>query len=222
MIGGWYWWAQSQGVSMFEAIKIIVQEKKTINLDNPDEIFTITIPDNFDDARKERLSEKISQSRVLYDTKKDDTWTWITIGSMYEFVHDYDRALAAYERAASLNPGEFISRTDIAYIYENNKINYPKAEEYYKKVLEISPNNPDSYINLARLYEFKMNKPEEAEKIYLAGLEKTNNYSDLLVMTIRFYQNRANAGKVSEYSKLLLMLYPDNPVYIQDFGAFVK
>lgn len=207
---------------MIEVVKTLVQGKKTFNLDNPDEVFTITIPDTFDDARKERLGEKINESRQLYTTKKNDTWTWITIGSMYEFVHEYDRALAAYERAASLNPGEYISRTNIAYIYENNKIDYAKAEEYYKKVLEISPNNPDSYVNLARLYEFKMSKPEEAEKIYLAGLAKTNNYSDVLVMTIRFYQNQNNTAKVSEYSKLLLKLYPDNEAYKRDFGDFAK
>lgn len=222
IVGGWYWWAEKQGVSMREAVRMMVGGERAFNVDDPAELFNVPVPEHFNDTQKERLGDKINLSTTLYDTKKDDTWTWITIGNMYEFAEDYDRAISAYEHAASLNPGEYISRINLGYIYENNKIDYKKAEEYYTEVLEINSANPDSYVNLARLYEFKMNNPEEAEKIYLRGLEKTNNYPDLLVMIIRFYQNQNNTAKVAEYSKLLLELHPDNEVYQRDFGEFVK
>lgn len=191
-------------------------------LDNQEQIFNVKAPADFDLARLEKLEEKITSAKNLYNTKKDETWTWITIGNMYEFAHDYDRAIGAYEKAASMNDAEYISRMNLAYLFENQKKDYAKAEEYYKKVVELNGGNPDQYINLARLYEFKMNKSDEAEKIYTTGLEKTSNNPDLLVATIRFYQRQNNAEKISEYAGLLLKLFPDNEAYKSDFSALVK
>ncbi len=193
-----------------------------INWDNTEEVFNIKIPSDFDSNKSERLEGKITNAKNLYNTKKDETWTWITIGNMYEFAHDYDRAIGAYQKAASLNDAEYISRMNLAYLYENQKKDYANAEEYYKKVIEIDPNNSDQYINLARLYEFKVNKPDEAEKMYLTGLEKTSNNPDLMVATIRFFERQNNAEKVKEYVGLLLKLYPDNDAYKNDFGALIK
>lgn len=205
-----YWQASKSGKST------------EFNWDNPDWVFNIKIPDNFDAAHLERLGEKIIASKQLYTEKKNETWTWITIGNMYEFARDYDRAIGAYQRVAALNESEYISRMNLAYIYENQKNDYVKAEEYYKKVMELSDTNPGHYINLARLYELKMNKLDEAEKVYTTGLEKTNNNSDLLIAAIYFYQRTNNAEKVAEYSSKLLKLYPDNANYKSDFGSLVN
>lgn len=190
--------------------------------DNSDMVFNIQTPADFDSARLEKLEGKIVNAKNLYNTKKDETWTWITIGNMYEFAHDYDRAIGAYEKAASMNDAEYISRMNLAYLFENQKNDYVKAEEYYKKVVELNAGNPEQYVNLARLYEFKMDKQNEAEKIYMTGLEKTGNNPDLLVAVIRFYQRQNNAEKISEYADLLLKLYPDNEAYKSDFGTAVK
>lgn len=199
--------------------------KKTVeknDFDNPDAVFNIQTPADFDSARLEKLEGKIVNAKNLYNTKKDETWTWITIGNMYEFAHDYDRAIGAYEKAVSMNDAEYISRMNLAYLFENQKKDYVKAEEYYKKVVELNGGNPDQYVNLARLYEFKMNKQDEAGKIYATGLEKTGNNPDLLVAVIRFYQRQNNAEKISEYAGLLLKLYSDNEAYKSDFRALVK
>lgn len=194
----------------------------SINWDNPDEVFNIKTPDDFDANKSERLGEKIIAAKDLYATKKDETWTWIVIGNMYQFALDFDRAIGAYEKSASLSEFEYISRTNLAYIYENEKKDYAKAEEYYKKVAELNGTNPVQHINLARLYEFKMNKIEDAEKVYLAGLELTSNNPDLLVAVIRFYQRADKADKVAEYASQLLKLYPDNELYKNDFGLLVE
>ena len=98
---------------------------------------------------------------------------------MYEFAHDYDRAIGAYEKGANLNSAEYISRMNLAYLYENQKKDYVKAEEYYKKVIELNGTNPEQYINLARLYEFKTSQPAEAEKVYLNGLESILRFGHL-------------------------------------------
>lgn len=193
-----------------------------ISLENPDQLFNVIAPDDFDANRLERLGEKIAAAKTLYADKPGDTWTWITIGNMYEFVHDYDRAIGAYEKAANLNEAEYISRMNLAYIYQNQKKDYVKAEGYYKKVVELNSANPENYLNLAQLYEFKMNQPDEAEKVYLAGLEKVRGSSDLLVAIISFYQRADNMEKAAEYARQLLKLYPDNELYKKDFGALAK
>ncbi len=222
VLGGGYWWAQSKGITIGDAAKKITGNSSSGDLEDPSTMFEVEIPVGFNDTQKERLNDKINLSRNLYDTKKDETWTWITIGNMYEFAEDYDRAIAAYERAAELNQAEYISRLNIAYIYENYKQDYSKAEEYYKKVIELSPGNPDTYVQLARLYDFKMGQPDNAEQTYLLGLQKINNHPDILVMLIRFYQQHTNTAKVAEYSKLLLTLNPTNEAYKRDFGEFAK
>lgn len=222
LAGGGYWWGRNQGLSITDTVRVIVGKEKSFDVNDPGSLFEVAVPEDMNDAEKQRLGDKINLSKTLYDTKKDETWTWITIGNMYEFAEDYDRAIAAYTHASDLNASEYISRMNIAYIYENYKEEYTKAEEYYKKVIEINPNNPDNFINLARLYEFKMQKRAEAEEVYIDGLTKTKNNSDLIVTLIRFYQRQNNSAKVTEYSKLLLSLYPDNDTYRQEFADFVK
>jgi len=204
--------------------KIGFLEKNIVQYDwdNETKIFEISVPDNFDEYRRERLTEKINDARTLYETKKDETWTWITIGNMYEFARDYDRAIGAYEKAVSLNEMEYISRMNLAYIYENQKNNYTKAEEYYKKVIELNATNPTHYINLARFYEFKEEKMNEVEAVYLDGLIKTGDNPDVMVALIRFYERRGNKDKISEYSEKLINLNPDNSAYKNDFGSFIK
>lgn len=222
ILGGGYWWTLSQDISLSDIGRKITGKEKVLPIDDPSQLFLVVPPEHFNDVQKERLGDKINLSRTLYDTKKEETWTWITIGNMYEFAEDYDRAISAYAHVEELNPLEYISQINIAYIYENYKKDYKKAEEYYKKVLEMNPNSPDNYSNLARLYDLKMDRAEDAERVYLEGLTKTKNYPDLLVMLIRFYQKHANAEKVAEYSKLLLRLHPDNEVYRRDFEEFAQ
>lgn len=191
-------------------------------LSNAEQIFSIKEPDNFDEFRRNRLQEKINQAKQLYTEKPNDTWTWITIGNMYEYAKDYDRAILAYKKGASLNAGEYISRLNLAYIYENQKKDFVSAERYYKEVLSLISTNPDSYINLAKLYNLKMQKKDLAEKIYLDGLIKTNNNPDLLIEVINFYRNNNNLENASKYAKILVKNFPDDARYQTDFADLLK
>lgn len=219
-----YWQVNKRDVAILEGIKIDSSKttQKAIDWDNMDQVFSIKAPDDFDAAKLGRLEEKITNAKNLYQIKKSETWTWVTIGNMYEFVRDYDRAIGAYEKVATINNLEYISQMNLAYIYENQKKDYTKAEGYYKKVIELNGTNPEQYINLARLYEFKMNRNDEAEKVYLDGLNKTSNNPDLFVPLIRFYERNKNTEKMNEYAEKLLKLYPDNEAYKNDFGALIK
>lgn len=213
LIGGWWYlwrWPFNLG------------QNQSWDINNSEQIFSLKAPDDFDTFKLERLEEKKTLAKDLYDRNKQDTWTWINIGNMYEFARDYDRAIWAYQYVISLNKFEYISRTNLAYIYENIKNDYVIARKYYMEVTELNYTNPDSYFNLANLYEFRMKNIVEAENVYIKGLRNTNNYSDLLVAAIRFYERQNNSVKLAENAKLLLELYPDNEVYKQDFSRYVK
>lgn len=202
--------------------KKIATQQNSVNLDDPNQVFNVVAPADFDENKKQRLEEKIAAAKDLYANKRNDTWTWVVIGNMYEFAHDYDRAILAYEKTLSINSSEMISLSNLGYIYEHQKSDFQKAEEYYKKVVAIYSQIVDNYLNLAKLYEFRMNQPDEAEKVYLLGLENTNNNSDLLVATIYFYQRMNKTDKIAEYAGKLLELYPKNELYQNDFGPLIN
>lgn len=193
-----------------------------IDWDNPDAVFSIKTPDDFDTAHLERLEEKIVNSKNLYQTKKNDTWTWLVIGNMYEFARDYNRAIGAYKKVAAMDEFEYMSRMNLAYIYENQKKDFVLAEKYYREVLNLIPGNPANYINLAKLYEFKMERVDDAEKIYLDGLGAAEDNPDLIVALIRFYKRQSMVDKAAERAEALIELFPDNNAYKNDFGDLIK
>jgi len=211
-VGGVYLWSQRESKSISEGA----------SWDNPGEVFSVEAPASFNDYQKARLEEKITEAKTLYETKKGETWTWIVIANMYKFAEDYGRAISAYEQVLAIQPVEVISLGNLAHIYEKYPPDYEKAEYYYKRLLDTNPAVPSYHIDYAKFYDNKLGDQSKAEAVYLNGLQQTGNNPDMLVAVIRFYQSKNNTEKISEYSKLLLELNPDNEVYRQEFGEFTK
>lgn len=207
IVGIIYWQANKKAASLW---------------DDPVKVFNVEAPASFSDYQKDRLADKITEAKTLYETKKGETWTWIIMANMYKFAEDYDSAIGAYEKVLSIQPLEVISMGNLAHIYEKYQPNYEKAEYYYKRLLEATPGVPSYNIDYAKFCDNKLGSQEKAEEAYLNGLQNTDNNPDMLIAVIRFYQSRNNTEKVSEYSKLLLELNPDNELYKQDFGTLVK
>lgn len=197
-------------------------ESNDVGLDNPEQLFNVTAPADFNDSKKERLAEKLAEAKTLYEKNKDDNWTWVVFGNMYEFVREYDRAIPAYKKAIELNPNTITAVLSLADIYERQKKDYALAEEYYKRAIEIDNTKPDIYVSLARLYELKLNQPDKSEEVYLQGLKDLENNPDIMVNLILLYQTKNDTAKAAEYAKKLLALYPDNPAFQKDFGSLVK
>lgn len=198
------------------------EKKDKVDWDDAEWVFDIDIPEDFNEYEIERAEEKIKQTRELYDTDKEDNWTWISLGNLYEFVGDYEKAILVYHKAIEVYPVDIVAHLNLATIYENYLVDYPKAEEYYKKVLEINSYAPDFYNNLARLYLYKMDRPEDAEAILLKGVETTGNNPDLLLSLINFYEKQGKEEERINYIKKLLELYPDDELYQQKYGGLVE
>ena len=200
------------------SIYFVFIKKENNILNNSESIFSITIPEDFDEYKIERLENKIVEARKAYEENKDDNWTWIMIGDIYKFVKDYDRAILAYEKSLELQPKDIVSTLNLATIYEKYSIDYDKAEKYYNNAIQILPQSPDVYKRLAKFYWLKMNRIDDAEIIFLEGLDKTNNHSDSLTEIISFYKKTDQLEKERLYIDKLLELYPDNELFQQEYG----
>jgi tetratricopeptide (TPR) repeat protein len=205
-----FWWRQNNPIA------------KTMDWGNPDYVFDIQIPADFDQNKIDRLQGKITEARKAYDERVDDNYTWDIIGNMYEFVRDYDRALVVYQKSLAKQPNDVIAILNIATIYEEQKKDYKEAEKYYSQAIVLFPEMPDVYERLANLYWHKMNKLQEAETTYIQGIDQTVGKPELIVSLINFYEKTEQLEKQKASAKKLLELYPDNEVYQRDFGNLVK
>ena len=204
------WWRQSQ------------LNQKQVDWDNPDYVFDIKIPSDFDQTKIDRLQAKITEARKVYAEKKDDNYTWDIIGNMYEFAKDYERALLAYKKSFEKQPKDIIAILNIATIYEEYIIDYQEAEKYYSQAIAIFPQMPDVYQRLANLYWHKMDKLQEAETTYIQGIEQTAGKPELMVSLINFYGQTGQIDKQKASAQKLLELYPDNELYKRDFGSLIE
>lgn len=208
--GVFIWWWQGQ------------QSQKKVDWNNPDYVFDIKIPDDFDQTKIDRLELKLTEARKAYAEKKEDNYTWDIIGNMYEFVRDYDRALVVYKKSLEMQPKDVIAILNIAAIHEQYIIDYNEAEKYYSQAIVLFPQMPDVYERLAGLYWHKMNKLQEAETTYIQGIEQTSNKPGLITSLINFYEQTGQIDKQKAAAKKLLELYPDNEAYEKDYGYLVK
>lgn len=198
------------------------QNIKSIDWTNSDSIFALDIPDDFNEDKIERLQSKIDNARQLWEEKPDDNWTFVTIGNMYEFVRDYDRALLAYQKSLAMQPHDITSMLNIATIYEKYQPNYQEAEKYYSQAIGVFPQQPDLYNRLARLYWLKMDRLEDAEIIFLQGVENSQWHPDALVNIIGFYEKTEQLHKQKTQVSKLLELYPDEESYQQEWGHLIE
>lgn len=201
------------------------KDKQTVSEDwwkNEEAVFTVSAPADFDGFRLGRLEAKKEEARELYRKDINDTWTWLVIGNLYEYAHEYDRAVMAYEHVLSLRENEIMALSNLGALYEYNLKDFVKAETFYKRAVSLSQSTPALYLNLASLYMNKMNLPAEAEKTYLSGLENTGKNPDILVALINFYKRNKQTAEAAKYAEILLERFPDDETYRRDFGDLVK
>jgi tetratricopeptide (TPR) repeat protein len=200
-----------------------VKDKNTQdNWSNPEWIFSIQAPSDFDQYKIKRLDGKIENAKKLFQEKPNDNYTWITLGNMYEFAHDYERAIYAYNKSSEIQPNDFIGKINVAIIYEQNIKDYGKAAEYYQKTLDVSPPSFQPYDDAAQFYWHRLNKPEEAEKIYLSALENLMSQQESLVALVSYYKEIGNTEKLKEYAAKLIANFPDNERYKEAYGEYIE
>lgn len=191
---------------------------------NPDYVFDVGIPADFDEYKIERLNEKIAQARQAYQDNPEDNYTWVIIGDMYQFARDYNKALLVYYKAHAIQPLDVSAILNIAVINEDylDPPNYQEAEKFYAKGIAIFPQILDPYNRLAELYWHKMNRLEDAETIYLQAVDATGQSADAFIRLISFYKRTDQIDKQKIYTANFLELYPNNEQYQKDWGYILE
>ncbi len=199
-------------------------KKNTIDWENESDVFNITIPADFDQTKLDRIEEKKKNSLDLYRTNKGDEWTWITIGNLYEFAHEYERAVLVYKKVVEMDKNNISALINLANIYDKQFSDYAEAVKYYKIIEDagLLRTNTQLYNDFAMLYYLKMDNPAAAEDIYLRGLMEMENSADLIANMIAFYKYENNPDKAKEYARKLVELYPDVEMYKKQYSEFLR
>jgi tetratricopeptide (TPR) repeat protein len=190
--------------------------------DDPEYVFNIDIPEDFEPHEIERVNMKIAQVKEIYDDRGEDNWVWVSLGNLYQFVNDFDRAIQAYEKSLEMFEYDLTSTLSLASIYQNHVVDLEKAEMYYKKAIDINEDSADLYDRLAKFYYQKVKDVDAAEAIYLKGLEKTNNHPDLINDIIHFYGWVKKPEEQKKFIKIILELYPENTKFQKEFGHLLE
>src|SRR6185436_6290888 len=98
------------------------------------------------------------------------------LGQAYDKAGDQDKAIAALDRAATVNPAKPEYLMALAGIYEQRK-DKVKADEMYQKVAAIDPHNAAILFFNVGVKAWNENKTKEAVQAYTKAIEIDANYA---------------------------------------------
>jgi tetratricopeptide (TPR) repeat protein len=110
----------------------------------------------------------------LLQAVPDDERAHNLMGQYHFGRQDYAAAVAAYEKATSLNPGFSQPYNQMGYAYRFMG-RYPEAEKAFKKYIELIPGDPNPYDSYAELL-MKTGRLEESIKNYEKALAVDPNF----------------------------------------------
>ena len=76
---------------------------------------------------------------------------YVQLGEAKKFSHDYNGAIAAFQKAKDLDPNSAIPPLEIGMIYDENLARYDDARKNYEDALKLQPDNATALNNLAFL-----------------------------------------------------------------------
>jgi tetratricopeptide (TPR) repeat protein len=132
----------------------------------------------------------------------DDARAQNLMGAFHFGRQDYDAAIAAYQKATTLDPSFSQPYNQMGYAYRFLG-KYDKAEQAFKKYIELIPGDPNPYDSYAELL-MKTGRFEESIKSYEKALSIDPNF---VASYIGIGNNRVFMGQPAEarktYAKLL-------------------
>jgi len=156
------------------------------------------------------------RSLELLNSDKDKAVSWNGLGNIYRRINDYENAVAAYQKAAELDPDTAGMREGTNNLQGDQNTNssqtwndlgeaffkagaYDKATEAFHKAIELGPENGWPYANLARILVSK-NQYEDAVALYQKSIGLLKNDKDKAAVWNRL----GNAyRKLNDYDKAI-------------------
>ncbi len=137
-------------------------------------------PDHADIYKKAR-EDYLIDFRNLVNSRKESEVLYFNLGYVYQNIHDYQAAKAAYELALDVNPNFMNALFNLADVYDQIG-DSQQAVNLYEKVLNLQKNNTQAYINLGIIYG-RLKNYDKAVECYTSAIrvnpKEANAYFNL-------------------------------------------
>ncbi len=117
------------------------------------------------------MAKALDQAEKLSASREDRENIFFLRGAMYERLKKYDAAEAEFRKALELDPDNAQALNYLGYMFADQDMRLPEAEQLVSKALDQEPYNGAYLDSLGWVY-FKMNKLPEAEEQLRRALQK--------------------------------------------------
>ncbi len=138
------------------------------------------------------------------------------LGSTYSGMQEYDKAVAAFEKAIAIDKSFAPVYMSLGYLYRWRN-QYDKAEANFQEYLRLNPKEANGHDNLADLYQ-KIGRFEDALKHYgeAVQMDPTFAFSQFKMGTTLVFMGKFEEGRQEMQKAADMELKPANKVYDQD------
>jgi tetratricopeptide (TPR) repeat protein len=133
---------------------------------------------------------------ALFEASPDPGTQPVVAGNTYLMQGEWDEAVAHYERALVLNPGDSLAYWGLGQVYESQS-NDQEAQAAYRQAIAASPNNVWARHSLAGLYA-QEGRLEEAIKLVRAGIQMDSDYAGSFEVLGNLYRMQGQADRALE------------------------
>lgn len=147
-----------------------VEQNAQPNIPPPDLNRPINITENFTDAQKKDLTQKIIELSSVLKKTPDLFDTWLILGIHRKTIGDYEGAREIWEYATALRPGNYIPFNNLGDLYAFYLKDNKKAEENFNKAIELSPNRIHVYYSFYEFYKYVLKDDAKAKALLQKGI----------------------------------------------------
>jgi len=139
----------------------------------------------------------------------------VSLGSSYGNMNEYDKEIAAYEKAISIDKTFAPGYLNLGYAYRWRN-QYDKAEANFQEYLRLNPQEANGHDNLGDLYQ-KMGRFEDALKHYgeAVQMDPTLVFSQFKIGTTLVFMGKYEEGRQAMQKALDIEPRPPDKVYHQ-------
>jgi len=138
------------------------------------------------------------------------------LGLSHGTMNEYDKQIAAYEKAIVIDKNFAPGYLQLGYVYRWRN-QYDKAEEKFQEYLRLNPKEANAYDNLGDLYQ-KMGRFEDALKQYgeAVQMDPTLVFSQFKIGTTLVFMGKYEDGRQAMQKAVDTELKPASKVYDQE------
>jgi len=162
----------------------------------------------------------IKLAKSIVENDSGHLLSWQLLGASYQSIGNRSAALAAYEQALAICPGDAASVCNMAILHLELK-DISQAQLGFQKALSLKSNWSVAQNGLGSTY-LALGDNSNAEKCFLTALTLEPNYYDALVSLGALYKEKGRAKESEEYLRKAISIQPGLPFAKYSLGILLK